>query len=311
MTSTEVAGSMMTEPEAREIFDAIKGALETTADLVIRAYSGQAWRPLGYSSWEAACEAEFRSTMLRPPKVERIEQHEALRAAGLSLRAISAVTGASVNTVRGDLQVYQTDTPVIGRDGKTYAPVQERKRLPEEIAESIFQSFVRLYKHAVLLGLHAGNLIAEAEEHNGLEAPPIAWIDDAEGSPPLSTEWSVLFREVLAQSLPEGLETFEGVERLWGEDLAPLWDATEAAAVRYCQWGCVLGRLAHVTDPDHPDWTAQDHKVVQDMAVSSWVHRTFVDRVEPFWGDEFRDEARAVFSTGPTSSYEDISAGIE
>ena len=140
----------MSKAEAEELTHGIKANLLATWDLITEAYQRQAWTALGYDSWDDYCRTEFGSSRIKLPSEERREVVTSLRDAGLSIRAISAATGAATNTVRRDLQVSQSDTPQASRlgtpdlrreqvepipkgaktkgtDGKTYAKTTTRK----------------------------------------------------------------------------------------------------------------------------------------------------------------------------------------
>jgi hypothetical protein len=95
-----------------------------------------AWRALGYASWDVYVAEEFGTNRLRLPREEREEVVCSLRASGLSLRAISDVTGDSPSTVGNVLKSSDESTVqnctvddgaqdskpdltlVLGRDGK-------------------------------------------------------------------------------------------------------------------------------------------------------------------------------------------------
>ncbi|GGV34041.1 hypothetical protein GCM10010182_67350 [Actinomadura cremea] len=121
----------MTEGEAREFVAYVREQQDEMPRRVIDGYQRRAWTALGYESWAAMCDGED----LRLPR----EVTSELRAGGLSLRAISSVTGASEPTVRRDLassgasSSRGNDAPderrVTGIDGKVYAP---RTTVPPE-----------------------------------------------------------------------------------------------------------------------------------------------------------------------------------
>jgi hypothetical protein len=93
-------------------------------ELIRDAYLREAWKPLGYGSWDMYCAAEFGTARLRVPREERAEVVGSLRDAGLSLRAIAAATGLGRGTVERELEgvPFGTgETKVTGLDGKTYA----------------------------------------------------------------------------------------------------------------------------------------------------------------------------------------------
>ena len=110
---------------ARRLTDQIKIALEGTWQLALRAWHGRAWVALGYAGWDEYCQAEFATSRLRLPRVEREEVVPSLAEAGMSTRAIAAVTGSSHATVARTLTNHRraastipATTPVTG-DGDT------------------------------------------------------------------------------------------------------------------------------------------------------------------------------------------------
>lgn len=118
----EIVEDELTSSQARELTDRIRITLDGLWDLVIEAFNGRAHAALGYSSWDAYCNAEFGSNRIKLPREERQETVRSLREAGLSLRAISSATGAAYNTVMRDAKVTQNESPSpsVGTDGKTY-----------------------------------------------------------------------------------------------------------------------------------------------------------------------------------------------
>ena len=112
----------LTLEEAEELTYEIQQAATNLLDLVVRAYSGRVWVPLGYDSWDAYCEEELDAPGLRVPREDRQEVVQSLREAGLSPAAIAAVTKTSRRTVGRALeQGGQNAHPAsIGRDGKVY-----------------------------------------------------------------------------------------------------------------------------------------------------------------------------------------------
>jgi hypothetical protein len=139
-----------TPDEARSITERITTAVETTWHLVAEAYTRRAWAALGYSSWDDYTTREFGTSRLRLPREERQEVVQSLRSAGLSTRAIAAVTGDSKSTVADDLAGVQNRTPardvtpnfkpkhaakVTGTDGKKYTPGTKRGARAEAVAK--------------------------------------------------------------------------------------------------------------------------------------------------------------------------------
>lgn len=122
VVDAEIVEDELTSSQARELTDRIRITLDGLWDLVIEAFNGRAHAALGYSSWDAYCNAEFGSNRIKLPREERQETVRSLREAGLSLRAISSATGAAYNTVMRDAKVTQNESPSpsVGTDGKTY-----------------------------------------------------------------------------------------------------------------------------------------------------------------------------------------------
>lgn len=114
MTALQVAS------EARARVDRIKTGVEVIWQLVVESYQERDWEALGYATWDEMCTREFGTSRLRLPREERSDTVQSLRDAGLSLRAIAAVTGNSKQTVIEDLRekVVQIGPP----EPVTYEP---------------------------------------------------------------------------------------------------------------------------------------------------------------------------------------------
>lgn len=95
--------ALPTHEEARALTDRIKIAVEGTWQLIREAYTSRTWAVLGYDTWDAYVSTEFKGARLALPKEERSETVHSLRAAGMSVRAISAATGVGVGTVHREL----------------------------------------------------------------------------------------------------------------------------------------------------------------------------------------------------------------
>ncbi|WP_155726962.1 hypothetical protein [Mycobacterium avium] len=104
---------------AREVTDRIRTATQYLWTLVVTAYQRRAWLALGYKSWDAYCDKEFGDLRLKLPRESRREIMLNLRDNGLSLRAISSVTGYDKHTVSRDLKGTPA-RPVTGCNGKRY-----------------------------------------------------------------------------------------------------------------------------------------------------------------------------------------------
>lgn len=120
---------VLSEADARELTDQIAEGLADVQQLIVQAWEGQAWRALGFASWDAWIDANFRGLQLRPPREQRSEVVQSMREAGMSIRAIAQATDLSVGTVheadRAGVQNRTPDDPpasnVVGLDGKRYS----------------------------------------------------------------------------------------------------------------------------------------------------------------------------------------------
>lgn len=88
--------------EARTLTDRIKETGMTLRELIVRAWELNAWKALGYDSWDDYCAQEFASLELELGREERREIVVSLRESGMSLRAIAAATGVPKTTVERD-----------------------------------------------------------------------------------------------------------------------------------------------------------------------------------------------------------------
>jgi hypothetical protein len=117
---------------ARALTDQIRDQSESLWELIKIAYTHRAWAALGYDSWDAYVEAEFRGS-LALPREDRAEVIMSLRDAGLSIRAIVSATGTSIGTVHRDLDDADDDpvdvdteepepepATITGTDGRNY-----------------------------------------------------------------------------------------------------------------------------------------------------------------------------------------------
>ena len=151
--------------------ESVADQLDKMADLIDQARVGSAWLALGYRSWPEYVAEEFVGILPRLNREPRQEFVRELAARGMSTRAIAPVVGVSNKTVSVDLrspvtevtpedapggaptpegeekapatltavepephpvQAAQPRPPVVGIDGKTYAPRPHR-----ELAEVI------------------------------------------------------------------------------------------------------------------------------------------------------------------------------
>ena len=122
VVDAEIVEDELTASQARELTDRIRITLDGLWDLVIEAFNGRAHAALGYSSWDAYCNAEFGSNRIKIPREERQETVRSLREAGLSNRAIASATGLGYGTVHRESARDPNGSrgPSVGTDGKTY-----------------------------------------------------------------------------------------------------------------------------------------------------------------------------------------------
>jgi len=109
--------------------------------LVVKAWLGRVWLPLGYESWDSYVKGEFEYAPLHLPRDERRAVVALLRGQGMSTRAIGSATGSDHATVVRDLAAGANappddPAPVTGLDGKTYRN-PEPKELPPLDAEVV------------------------------------------------------------------------------------------------------------------------------------------------------------------------------
>lgn len=89
-----------------ELVSAIRSSFESAWEhyangcaLLVEAYQGRAWEPLGLPDWGAFVSHTLDVEHLKIPRAQRREIVQVLREGGLTVRAIAAATGMSVGTV--------------------------------------------------------------------------------------------------------------------------------------------------------------------------------------------------------------------
>lgn len=115
----------LNEADARELTDQIAEGLADVHALIMQAWEGRAWEALGFNTWDAWIDANFRGLQLRPPRERREEVVQSMRDAGMSVRAISQATDLGVGTIHRATAGVPNGTPeqdsnVVGLDGKSY-----------------------------------------------------------------------------------------------------------------------------------------------------------------------------------------------
>jgi hypothetical protein len=142
---------VLSHREAERLTDQIKFTVESIdnglfklRNLLEEAQGSNVWQILGFSSWTAYLASLFEGRPVRLAREDRQELVGYLSGEGMSSRAIAPIVGASVSTVKTDMQVAnlgQLDRssagpaltealtapvddaprPVTGLDGKTYS----------------------------------------------------------------------------------------------------------------------------------------------------------------------------------------------
>ena len=130
----------LNETDARELTNQIAEGLADVHALIVQAWEGRVWEPLGFETWDAWIDANFRGLQLRPPREQREEVVQSMREAGMSVRAISQATDLSYGTVQrstsGDPNGSpEQDAKVVGLDGKSYKRPATTAEAPAEFAD--------------------------------------------------------------------------------------------------------------------------------------------------------------------------------
>lgn len=126
----------MSEADARELTDQISAGLADVYVLIMQAWDGRAWEALGYKSWDAWIDANFRGLQLRPPREQRDEVVRSMREAGMSVRAISQATDLSRGTVQRAAGPAEQSSNVVGLDGKAYTTGKRPSGAPAAPSET-------------------------------------------------------------------------------------------------------------------------------------------------------------------------------
>ena len=131
----------LNETDARELTNQIAEGLADVHALIVQAWEGRVWEPLGFETWDAWIDANFRGLQLRPPREQRDEVIQSMREAGMSMRAISQATDLSYSTVQrvapaGDPNGSPEESSnVVGLDGKSYKKPKKSAPTAEHAAE--------------------------------------------------------------------------------------------------------------------------------------------------------------------------------
>lgn len=127
---------LLPEAEARARTDEIRAAISTivddqrrTMELLEAAARDGVHHALGYAKFAVYVDREFRLAFAPANARSRGDIVQRLRRLGLSTRTIAEVTGVSQSTVSRDVRRGESlDSPVQGRDGKTYPQKRPHQR---------------------------------------------------------------------------------------------------------------------------------------------------------------------------------------
>lgn len=129
--------------QAQEITQKLRNEYGKVEELVVSAYANRIWLVMGYRSWDEYIDGEFKDLAVTPPKDQRARTIAAYSEAGMSTRAISAVTGLSKSSVNREVKkareegLTESDTPVRGLDGKVRkASVAPAVELSDDILDA-------------------------------------------------------------------------------------------------------------------------------------------------------------------------------
>lgn len=100
----EVPLRVITTTDVRASVRRAKKSLEKAAEEIVWQVEMEAWRTLGYSSWNAMREAEYGEAAFMVPRKDRPELVGRMRNAGLTQQEIADTAGVSNQTVSNDLR---------------------------------------------------------------------------------------------------------------------------------------------------------------------------------------------------------------
>jgi hypothetical protein len=215
----------MTEEEARQLTDEIKGAAEKIWALLLTAHERKAWTALGYVTWEAYIKAEF--DMGRAHSYRLIDQ-------GRVIREIGAAAGLSP---MGDITLSEREA----RDIKPHledvvARVQERiLSVPQEQIAQVVQQVVAKERERITAERESRAAFQKMEE-DGIDLSILRVTPDDQARVNVIFGFYDALDTILALPSPEDavrmVDTCEQyhLERLpdgvqWLTDFAKAWEA--------------------------------------------------------------------------------------
>lgn len=141
--------------DAKRRLDRVKSGVERIWDDLVALYQGRAWVALGYSSWDALCDAELDGARIALPKEARREVVGELRTAGMSTRAIGVAVGVGKSTIVRDLQFSSvpngTVETITGLDGKRRTSSRHIHVQPSDPLEQVPHADITVLSRAVVV----------------------------------------------------------------------------------------------------------------------------------------------------------------
>lgn len=129
-TTTERAPVILTAAGARKLTARLRDAVVVADQLLVQAYTGQAWLALGHATWKDYVAAELPQLQLLQVKGElRLERVQGLLDNGLSQGAVATVLDVGKGTVNRDREQllargWTPPATVVASDGRTMAATQ-------------------------------------------------------------------------------------------------------------------------------------------------------------------------------------------
>ena len=100
----EIPLQVITPNDVRASIKRAKVSLEKAAEEIVWQIEREAWRTLGYSSWNAMREAEYGEAAFMVPRKDRPELVGRMRKAGLTQQEIADTAGVSQAQVNADIR---------------------------------------------------------------------------------------------------------------------------------------------------------------------------------------------------------------
>jgi len=131
--ATGRAPTILTEAGARRLTQRIRAKVADVLDLVLQAWEGRAWEPLGYDSWQDYVDAELPElASLRLPVQERRGAVASWAGRGMPQRAMAAGLNVSPATIAADVAEvvpFDAAATVVSHDGRR-RPARTRRQRP-------------------------------------------------------------------------------------------------------------------------------------------------------------------------------------